>query len=233
METKVRRSKRRMAVGLTGLAVAVSSFSIGIAGLLGWFVPSGAPDAKPFKVRTSIALAAAPKGQLEAAASQTPAPFIPVSVSIPSVGIGTVKVTPEGDPGGVLGVPAIQNGWGWWYGGAEPGTGKGTILMDGHVDWYGYGNGPAHQIWYVKPGTLATVYGPNGEARTYVAVSLQTYLKTSLSSVAGNLFSQQGPERLVIVTCGGSFDYGAGSWNSNVIATFVPVDGIVAGHTAP
>ena len=230
--TEVRRSRRRLAVGLAGIGVAASSIVVGVAGLLGWFSPSGAPDAKQFSVKTSTALAAAPKQQL-ANAPDTPTPFIPMSVSIPGVGIGSVNVTPEGDPGGVLGVPAIQDGWGWWYGGAEPGAGKGAILMDGHVDWYGYGNGPAHQIWYVKPGTLATVYGPNGEARTYVAVSLQTYLKTALSTVAGDLFSQQGPERLVIVTCGGSFDYAAGSWNSNVIATFVPVDGVVATHTTP
>lgn len=228
---RVRVSKVREIAGSAAILVAIGAIAFGVAGLMGLFAPSNPPDVRNFSVSPQRALSVLPSKVINQArvASQ---PFTPLTVSIPSVGIHNVSVTPEGDPHGVLGVPPIQDGWGWWFGGAQPGAGSGAILMDGHVDWAGYGNGPARNIWNVVPGSIAIVHGPNGTQRTYVAVSLQSYLKTALPAISGQIFSVTGPERLVIVTCGGSFNYQSGSWNSNVIATFVPIPNPLLAHTA-
>lgn len=36
-----------------------------------------------------------------------------------------------------------------------------------------------------------------------------------------DLFRQSGPERVVLVTCGGTYDRDHGGWDSNVVVTFV------------
>ncbi len=228
---RVRVSKARKIAGSAVILVAVGAIGFGAAGMMGWFAPPKPPDVRNFSVSPQRALSALPAKALSQI-KPSAQPFTPLSVSIPSVGIHNVSVTPEGDPNGVLGVPPIQDGWGWWFGGAQPGAGSGAILLDGHVDWAGYGNGPARNIWNVVPGSIAIVRGPNGAQRSYVAVSLQSYLKTALPAISGQIFSVSGPERLVIVTCGGSFNYQTGSWNSNVIATFVPIPNPVLAHTA-
>lgn len=216
-------------VGFAAILVGVSALGLGAAGIAGVFSPQPPPHLHQFSVLPSKVITNYSTTPPVASAS---ASFIPLSVSIPSIGVTGVQVTPEGDPGGVLGVPAIQKGWGWWYGGSSPGAGRGTILLDGHVDWAGYGNGPARKIWNVTPGTVAVVYGSGGMARSYVAVSLQSVVKSQLATISGNLFSTTGPEQLVIVTCGGTFNYSIASWSSNIIATFVPVSGSVASHSA-
>ncbi len=230
MASKV-RYKSAKALGAVVLLASLVVVGLGVAGLLGWFAPATPPKVKSFSVAPKLALSVTSKTPSKLLAHSV-RPFTPLSVSIPSIGITSVKVTPEGDPNGVLGVPPIQDGWGWWFGGGLPGAGHGAILLDGHVDWAGYGNGPARQIWNVVPGTIAIVHGPSGEQQSYVAVSLQSYLKTALPAIAGQIFSVSGPERLVIVTCGGSFNFQTGSWNSNVIATFVPVPSPLVAHTS-
>jgi hypothetical protein len=120
-------------------------------------------------------------------------------------------------------IPPIADGVAWWSGGALAGAEAGTTLLAGHVDWVGFGNGPMQKIWYVRPGMEAILYGPNGQARFYEAVSLVTVNKSNFASKASNLISSGGPNRLVMVTCGGTFEPLAHNWNSDVVATFVPL----------
>ncbi|MHB8343194.1 MAG: class F sortase [Ferrimicrobium sp.] len=160
-------------------------------------------------------------------------PFVPVSASVPLLGLHRIPVQPESDPGGVLNIPPIQQGWGWWDGGAPAGSPSGPTILAGHVDWIGFGNGPAQKIWYLQPGMIAVVYGSNGEAVRYVAVALNTYTDTQMRTAGPALFKAGGPNRLYIITCGGIFIPAEHSWNSNVVGTFMPVSNVpMALHVA-
>ncbi len=149
-------------------------------------------------------------------------PFVPVSASLPALGLSRIPIQPEPDPGGVLTIPPIAQGWGWWKDGAQAGAPSGSTILAGHVDWVGFGNGPAQKIWYLKPGMSVTVYGKSGQAIRYVAVELNTYTDVQMKTEGPALFQSNGPNHLYIITCGGTFIPSEHSWNSNVVGTFVP-----------
>ena len=116
-----------------------------------------------------------------------------------------------------------------WDGGApllSPAGGSyadGTTLVAGHVNYVGQGDGALFNLYRVQPG--AVVYATDAWGRTTLwrVVSAESVLKQDLpaSVFAGN----QGPRRLVIVTCGGDIRYVPGSgwtYDDNVVVTAVP-----------
>lgn len=211
--------RRRAWLGAALIVVGAAGASLGVAGALGVFDPH-LPTIRGFRVAPSEGRALARRSGLELAPV---APFVPVAYSIPALGVHRVPILPEGDPGGVLTIPPIQTGVAWWDGGALAGSSSGTTLLAGHVDWVGYGNGPMQRIWNLKPGTIAVLYGAHGQSERYVAVSLTSYLKTTYAVAASRIIPVHGPNQLVMVTCGGSFDPYQHQWNSDVVATFVPL----------
>ena len=55
----------------------------------------------------------------------------------------------------------------------------------------------------------------DGSTRAYVVTEVSRYPKTELPA---EVFARDGAEQLVLITCGGEFDRGAGSYEDNVIA---------------
>jgi hypothetical protein len=211
--------RRRAWLSAALIVVGAVGAGFGVAGALGAFDPH-LPAIRGFRVAPSEGRALARRVGL---VPVSVAPFVPVAYSIPALDVHRVRILPEGDPGGVLTIPPIQTGVAWWDGGALAGSSSGTTLLAGHVDWVGYGNGPMQRIWDLKPGMIAVLYGARGQSQRYVAVSLTSYLKTTYAAAASRIIPRNGPNQLVMVTCGGSFDPFQHQWNSDVVATFVPL----------
>jgi hypothetical protein len=118
--------------------------------------------------------------------------------------------------GGALVPPVPLDTLGWWSGGADPGSGAGAIVLAVHRDSRVAGRGPFASLEDLPQGSLVTLDG-----HRYALTTLEVYEKATLP--AASLFAQRGPERLVVVTCGGDFVRGSG-YDSNVVATFEPTD---------
>ncbi len=73
----------------------------------------------------------------------------------------------------------------------------------------------------LDPGDRAVLTGPGGARATYVVRGVETFDKDALP--AAELFSTGGSERLVLVTCGGTYDRDGQGWDSNVVAVLDPV----------
>jgi hypothetical protein len=101
---------------------------------------------------------------------------------------------------------------GLWDQGARPGTGTGTVVLVVHRDSNTQGRGPFAALDRLPQGSEVTLNG-----QTYRLDQVETYPKGDLPSERA--FRQHGPERLVIVTCGGSFSQTRG-WDSNLVASF-------------
>lgn len=137
----------------------------------------------------------------------------------------TLHVAPWGEDFRVVGVDLDDHGalvppddvstLGWWNGGALPGDGTGTVVLVVHRDSATRGRGPFAGLEGLAVGDRVTL-----DDRTYRLESLDTHRKDDLPSQ--EIFGQDGAERLVIVTCGGSYSTTQG-WDSNVVATFRPV----------
>jgi hypothetical protein len=117
------------------------------------------------------------------------------------------------DDGALVPPDSVQT-LGWWNGGAAPGSGSGAIVLAVHRDSAEAGRGPFADLEDLSPRSTVTLDG-----HRYALASVTTYQKARLP--AATLFAQHGPERLVVVTCGGDYDRAAG-WDSNVVATFEP-----------
>ena len=146
--------------------------------------------------------------------------FVPQQLLVESLEIAAPLTATAVDGDGALVPPEDPARLAWWRG-VRPGTGSGSVLVAGHVDMHGYGRGPLARIVDLEPGDRAVLTGADGARAAYVLRGVTTLVKESLP--AEELFGTGGPERLVLVTCGGTYDPDRRSWDSNVIAVLDPV----------
>jgi hypothetical protein len=138
-------------------------------------------------------------GQLEVSSWRRAFPVVPVDLTA----------------GGELVPPPSVETVGWWSGGAVPGTSSGTVVLAVHRDSRTQGRGPFSKLETLPVGTTVMLGG-----QVFGLVQNAVYAKTALPYK--EIFDQQGSQRLVIVTCGGTFHRATG-WDSNVVATFAPI----------
>ncbi len=145
--------------------------------------------------------------------------FAPSRLLVDDVGIDAALVAVSVDGARALVPPEDPAELGWWRG-VRPGAGAGSVIIAGHLDSRRYGRGPLAALVDLVPGNRAVLSNADGSSAAYVLRGVQTFPKDALP--AAELFSQEGPERLVLVTCGGSFDPDRAGWDSNVVAVLDP-----------
>lgn len=146
--------------------------------------------------------------------------FVPQRLLVESLEIDAPLIATVVDSGGALVPPEDPAQLAWWRA-ARPGQGAGSVLVAGHLDMQGYGQGPLARIVDLNVGDRAVLTGTDGASATYVLRGVTTIDKQALP--AAELFGSDGPERLILVTCGGDYDEDRRSWDSNVVAILDPV----------
>jgi len=146
---------------------------------------------------------------------------VPKRVRIAARGIDA-GITPVGIDvkHGVLGVPEDIQRTGWWKDGQAPGASTGSILIAGHVDSAKAGAGAFFRLVQARRGDIVEVTAADGKTFRYRVSSTRRMLKADLPL---DVWSQTGPARLVLVTCGGPFDSSIGRYRDNIVVTAVPV----------
>jgi hypothetical protein len=151
--------------------------------------------------------------------ARTPVP--PTSVEVPGTGI-RVSVTPVGvQPDGLMELPADVKVAGWYRFGADPLSETGTTVIAAHVDSIEYGLGPFAGLKGLAAGTEIVVTMSSGEQVRYAIESVTSVLKEQLP--LADVFDRDGDPRLVLITCGGQFNYSTGSYSDNIVVTAIPV----------
>jgi len=182
--------------------------------------------------------AAAAAGQSGAGGSglQVLPPGPPQRLQLPALGIDA-PISPVGVAGdGTLGVPDDVHALGWWDRSAPAGAPAGTTVVDGHVDSAAAGPGALFRLSATPLGaqlTLTTGTGTgtgggggsgsgsgsgSGTVR-YTVVARRAYPKSGLPT---GLFTTSGPRRLVVITCGGSFDATRRHYTDNIVIYAIP-----------
>ncbi|OQO89616.1 sortase [Saccharomonospora piscinae] len=131
---------------------------------------------------------------------------------------GLVRTRLTGD--GTLPIPPGTADVAWW--GAEVGAERGVSLLAGHVGWHG-ADGSFAALWRHRPGDEVTVRDTADRPWTYRVAAVRTLHKTDLGAHAPDLFRQDGPHRLVLVTCGGDYLGGTDGYSDNLVVTATPV----------
>ena len=148
--------------------------------------------------------------------------FVPNRLVVDPLELASPLLEVTVDTSGALVPPQDPDDLGWWRG-VRPGVGQGSVIVTGHVDSRQFGQGPLGRIVDLEPGDLAVVSGQDGESASYTVRGIQTFDKDEFP--ADDLFGTDGPERLVLVTCGGTFDPERRGWDSNIVAVLDPVAG--------
>lgn len=175
----------------------------------------------------TLVLVAGPSGIVWAcyfSATAVPAPAAPAATSNPleltidSLGIRSVEILPMALQDGVLNPPDNPRLVGWWNASADVGADAGTTLLTSHK--VANGSGVFERLVDVAPGAEIVVSGDAGSYR-YVVQDVRVLHKDQLAVEAPELFAQDGPHRLVLVTCE-DWDGAGFASNSVVVATRTP-----------
>ena len=147
-----------------------------------------------------------------------PVPPVPVGLSIPSIGVDS-QVIPVGlEPNGEMEVPPASL-TGWYLYGPRPGEVDGTSVLAAHVD-YGGERGVFFELRSVQVGDEVTVTDESGGTHRFVVTERYQVDKDQLP--IEQIFVADGPPGLTLITCGGSFDSGARSYQDNIVVRTVP-----------
>jgi hypothetical protein len=145
----------------------------------------------------------------------------PGTVRLPGGGMARL-VRSEVNGDGVLPIPRGLTDAAWW--GVRLGAESGASLISGHVNWGG-AKGPFDELWRIGEGQEVTVTDAAGGLWTYRVREIVTVHKNDLPARAPKLFAQDGPHRLVLVTCGGDYLGGTDGYRDNRVIVATPVSG--------
>jgi hypothetical protein len=139
----------------------------------------------------------------------------PVELVIPALRVRARVLTVGTRTDGSLQVPPSARDLGWWRGSAVPGSSSGTVVIAGHVDTAQEGPGALFRLAEIPVGSRLHVRSRDGMTRTYRVAARRSYPKRELPAT---VFEGSGPPRLVLITCGGTFDEHTRSYSNNIVA---------------
>jgi LPXTG-site transpeptidase (sortase) family protein len=141
----------------------------------------------------------------------------PVSVEMPAVGIDADVLAVGTAEDGQMELPEDPNVVGWYRFGPTAGAGAGSIVLAAHVDSRRYGIGQLARLTEAEIGDEIEVR-TSGDVHTYVVTDVQVIPKAELPTA--EVFSRDGAERLLLITCAGDFD--GAHYLDNAIVTARP-----------
>jgi hypothetical protein len=181
---------------------------------------SGPPSAGPTHERDiqSDPGAAPGAASIPNAATAAPAPAaLPVSVSVPAIGVRSELLNLGLDADGTLEVP--QPGPDYdkaaWFGGSPRPGDVGPAVIEGHVDSAANGPSVFYRLGDLVVGDRIDVTREDGSVAGFAVDEVRVVPKTDFPTfdVYGNT---DGPE-LRLITCGGPFDSEARSYVDNIV----------------
>jgi hypothetical protein len=148
-------------------------------------------------------------------------PVPPVRVAVPAAAID-VTVAPVGVlSNGEMELPEDTKVAGWYRFGPDPASSTGSTILASHVDSRKYGLGSFSRLKDIPIGTPVSVTTSDGAVHDYEIDSSTRVSKDEIP--LDTIFDRAGAPRLVLITCGGQFDYETGHYLDNILVTAVPV----------
>lgn len=141
---------------------------------------------------------------------------LPVSVSIPAIGVDSKLLYLGINPDGTIQVPSLvtsSDEAAWYEYSATPGQ-IGSSVIEGHVDSY---HGPAvfFRLGALRPGDAIDVTLANGVTAIFRVTGVREYLKSEFPAKA--IYGAADYAALRLITCGGAFDYATGHYLSSTV----------------
>lgn len=211
---KVRRSSKRVVLWAL-IVLAVGLLSYAAFGAWQYYRATNHTDVSlPSAVVTTSTTTPEETVPVEACRDYKVAPSQPRKLIIPSIGVDACIQQVGRDENGAIAVPTNIHVAGWFVESALPGA-VGNSIIDGHVLGR-YANALFVDLGTLQKGAAVTIEFGDGTTKEFEVVDRQTY---SVQDAAKVLFQQQsGVDRqLTLITCGGTFDKKAQTYDQRVI----------------
>ncbi len=138
---------------------------------------------------------------------------MPISVTIPAIGVTSNLLSLNRNPDGTVQVPSSFHEAGWYQRGPTPGQ-LGPSVILGHVDSY-KGPGIFFRLGSLEPGDTVKVARQDGTTATFKVNAVNEYTKAQFPSQT--VYGDIGYAGLRLITCGGTFDRSTHSYLSNIV----------------
>lgn len=142
----------------------------------------------------------------------------PIGLSIPNMDLVAPVRDIGVEPDGQLEIPD-ETEVGWYRLGSSPGRPGATVLA-AHVSWNDT-TGPFFRLDELEPGAQVDVLLADGNTRTFEVIERAQYSKLGLP--AERIWTRDGDEMLVLITCGGDFNRSIRRYTDNIVVYAVPV----------
>lgn len=170
-----------------------------------------------------------PAGEQEVPYEPAPGQFVGFDGMAMSIGGEVAAVDPVQltDTGSLIPPVDVQR-LGWYSASAVPGAEGpvGTSVITGHINYQGQGTGYAARFANLALGEEFDIL-IDGEPRTF-RVTQAPYRLPKGSDFPPEVNDMEGPNRVVLITCGGQFVGGALGYADNIITVAEPVAPIVS-----
>ncbi|NNE11496.1 MAG: class F sortase [Ilumatobacter sp.] len=179
------------------------------------------PDPTPADPSDVGPTATAPALDTEVPVDVAPLPpkQAPIAVTSSRATFGHSPVIPVGkEDDGKLEVPGADE-IGWYKYGASPGRPGATVLA-AHVSWNG-DLGPFWELGRMQVGDVVDVTLKDGTVDRYSVTEVTMYPKDALPRE--RIWTETGPETLVLITCGGEFDDSINRYKHNIVVYATPI----------
>lgn len=144
----------------------------------------------------------------------------PTEISVPRLDIRVPVVAVGVEKDQTMELPGTIRRAGWYRFGAAPSQRSGSTVIAAHVDTTDEGLGPFARLAGTRRGDRIVVTDADGDKTTY-AVTTRRYVKQAKLPV-DKLFTRNGRPRLVLITCGGTYDASTG-YSDNLVVVAEPV----------
>jgi sortase (surface protein transpeptidase) len=156
----------------------------------------------------------APTGPIAAGPQQRSAQVsLPVTLTIPSIGVQTSLIRLGLTASGTLQVPQSTAVAGWYTGSPRPGA-VGSAVIAGHIDSR-TGPGIFFRLSSLRPGDRVYVRRADGTLAVFRVTAVRQFPKDSFPTSA--VYGPAPDPEVRLITCGGTFDPQTGSYLSNTI----------------
>jgi LPXTG-site transpeptidase (sortase) family protein len=145
----------------------------------------------------------------------------PIQLSVPAEQISGAVMAVGTDPRThLLRVPHSTSRIVWWSYGALPGDAHGSVVLAAHVDYNGK-LGLFFNLDRVPIGAVVHVRLHDGRSVAYRVDGRQHVDKSQLHRLG--IFTRKGNPRLILITCGGSFNAATKTYADNIVVDAQPI----------
>jgi sortase A len=144
----------------------------------------------------------------------------PAKLEIPKLGIDATIERVATDKNGQMGVPSDYHNVAWYSQGVIPGD-KGDAVISGHLDWVV--NGKLTPAVFTKLGSLNVgdelqIVGQDSKKLDFKVTEFRVLAYNANPAQAG-VFATDGPARVTLITCAGTFDQSIHQYTQRRIVT--------------